>query len=82
MNLDVSDVMQSSQKDNRPHDGTKIGENIKNINNLTNKINQFVNDKSKNIKFQIEGFKRKINSLEEQLLAQRIAKQKLQVQLS
>ena len=32
-------------------DGSKIGQNIKSINTLAMKIDQFVNDKSKNIKF-------------------------------
>jgi c-di-GMP-related signal transduction protein len=46
-------------------DGSKIGENIKNLNSLTYKINEFVNNKSKNIKFEIEGLRRRIAQLEE-----------------
>lgn len=63
-------------------DGTKIGENIKSINNLTVKINQFVTDKSKNIRYEIEGLKRKVNSLEEQLQGERIAREKIENQLA
>ena len=48
-------------------DGSKIGENIKSINTLTNKINEFVSDKSKNIKYEIEGFKRKVREMEEKV---------------
>ena len=44
-------------------DGSKIGENIKNLNSLTTKINEFVNNKSKNIKFEIEGLRRRISQL-------------------
>ena len=33
--------------------GRNIGDNIKSINSLTNKINEFVTDKSKNIKYEI-----------------------------
>lgn len=50
---------------NLASDGSKIGENIKNLNSLTNKINEFVNNKSKNIKFEIEGLRRRIAQLEE-----------------
>lgn len=63
-------------------DGTKIGENIKSINNLTVKINQFVTDKSKNIRYEIEGLKRKVNNLEEQLQGERIAREKIENQLA
>lgn len=45
----------------------KIGENIKSINNITLKINDFVSKCSSNIKFELEGYKRKNNSLEEQI---------------
>ena len=76
--LDEGDVVESSRKS----DGTKIGQNIKSINDLTTKINQFVADKSKNIKYEIEGFRRKINSLEEQLQAERNVREKLENQLS
>ena len=63
-NLDASDVIEypvnPPQSVSVHSDGSKIGENIKSINNLTNKINDFVSDKSKNIKYEIEGFKRKV----------------------
>lgn len=62
-------------------DGTKIGENIKSINTLTTKINQFVTDKSKNIKYEIEGFKRRINTLEEQVQGEKMAREKVERQL-
>jgi hypothetical protein len=42
----------------------KLGDNIKSINNITFKINDFVSKCSGNIKFEIEGIKRKNNSLE------------------
>ena len=80
--LDASDVVEYPvSRGNIASDGTKIGENIKSINNLTSKINEFVTDKSKNIKYQIEGFKRKVSNLEEQVQGERIAKEKLEGQL-
>jgi hypothetical protein len=51
----------------KDYDGSKIGENIRSINLVTAKINQFVSDKSKNIKYEIEEQKRRISKLEEEL---------------
>jgi hypothetical protein len=81
--LEASDVIEyPTMKPLQPSDGTKIGENIKNINTLTTKINQFVTDKSKDIRYEIEGFKRKISALEEQVQSEKIAREKIEGQLA
>ena len=62
-------------------DSSKIGENIRSLNNLTSKINDFVSSRSKNIRFEIEGYKMKISQLEEEVQGERMSKQQVQEQL-
>jgi len=61
----------------KDYDGSKISENIRSINAVTVKINQFVADKSKNIKYEIEEQKRKINKLEEELQGEKTLREKV-----
>ena len=61
----------------KDYDGSKISENIRSINAVTVKINQFVADKSKNIKYEIEEQKRKINKLEEELQGEKTLRDKV-----
>ena len=49
--LDASDVVDYPVQGSASSGARNIGENIKSINSLTNKINEFVTDKSKNIKY-------------------------------
>jgi len=73
--LDASDVV--DYPTGKDYDGSKISENIRSINAVTVKINQFVADKSKNIKYEIEEQKRKINKLEEELQGEKTLREKV-----
>ena len=58
-----------------------MGQSINSINTLTSKINDFVVSRSKNIKFEIEGYKIEMTKLEEQVQAEKIAKERVQEEL-